>query len=350
MGSFNTTCFASQQTIIPGAKCVIIPIAQQATFNPVPIEKNGEQFAPWGIANSTCYPSCFWGHSGQIIRGTYYDYGRFELDETIENTMALVSLFQELLENSYVTKQGKNEYHDIPFNMQELYNPQELYSFEELLEIWEKIWDVTQEHRLFINDYHKSPRQFQFAVMHEKTAQYLIDKVSSFSSYGGQSYEQKSYFKDYVQSKLSRVIDFFNKKEARNPKEAFSFFSMQISSLDNYRIGDQEGTYLSIHYNHYEAVENIIDKFVTNNTDLTQVSNQIIDELFNVFKPQLDHRYIHAGLDHLNIKLTPMVYAGQDYSNDIGNAYLEMIQSVNQSINDEIKEKYGDDDYDEDDE
>ncbi len=35
MGSFNTTCLVSQQTIVPYAQCVIIPIQQQSTFNPV---------------------------------------------------------------------------------------------------------------------------------------------------------------------------------------------------------------------------------------------------------------------------------------------------------------------------
>ena len=343
MGSFNTTCFASQQTIIPGAKCLILPISQQSTFDSVSLEKDAEQTTAWGIANTTCHPSCFWSHAGPIVRGTYYDYGCYKLEDSSENMAALTSLFKDLLNDAYITHQGENECHEIPFNMQALYNPKQAYTFEQLREIWDKVWEATQENRLFIQDHRGTPRPFQFATMHEKTAQYLIDTVAASSDYRGQSFEQKAYLKAYVQSKIIYVTKLVGTYTNKRSNDALSFFWMQLARLEGYRIGEQEGTYLANFYDHYNAVQDILDNAAKHKTDLAQVPDTLVEALFEVFKPQLDHRYLHTGLDRLNIKLSPTVYAGQDYDNSTGNDYLAMITAVNAAIKEEVIEQYGED-------
>lgn len=55
MGSFNTACMVSQQVIVPGAEALILPIHQQATYNPVELVKDGEETSHYGFAHTTCY-------------------------------------------------------------------------------------------------------------------------------------------------------------------------------------------------------------------------------------------------------------------------------------------------------
>ena len=97
MGSFNTSCMVSQQVIVPGAETIILPIQQQATYEPVEISKDGKEMSQFGFAHTTCYPTAFWGYAGPMIRGTYDDYGRFNIDDTVENKINLISFFNELI-------------------------------------------------------------------------------------------------------------------------------------------------------------------------------------------------------------------------------------------------------------
>lgn len=336
MGSFNTSCMVSQQVIVPGAQTVILPIQQQATYEPVEISKDGKEMSQFGFAHTTCYPTAFWGYAGPMIRGTYDDYGRFNIDDTVENKINLISFFNELTEKAFVTKQGENQYHDHGFDIHTLYNTKQEYSFSELVNVWEKVWDVVQENRIFISNYQGEPRNLQFAVIHRAAADYLIDSVGKLTSYSGQSYEQKSYFKNYIQSQLTRMVELF--KEKKKLSDTFSFFGSQMASLSNYRIGEQEGAYISHYYDNFNPIMDAIEQFNEKNPATTTLSDDLIDSLFEIFKPQIQHRYLHMGLDHLNIKLSPMVYASQDYDNDTGKSFAKMIRSVSAQVNKEIKE------------
>ena len=335
MGSFNTTCFVSQQTIVPGAKCIILPIIQQSTYDEIQLISPDKSFetSVLGHAHTTCYPTCFWGYYAPLITGTYYDYGKFEIDNSGENIQSLKFLFNKLLKDSFKTKQGENEYHDHAFDMSSLYSSDTEYSFEQLIGIWDEIWMVTSEHRLFVRNYKHQPRSFQFAVMHQKSAEYLINMVSNEKSWDGMSYHQFNYFQNYIKSKLVKFVD-----ETKDiPPELLEFVFWRIESLDGYRVGDSEGSFISSLYCSPNGVIDILQTMVTG--DLSKMN-----ELFDLYKTQLDHRYIHHGLDDLNIKLSPMVYASQDYSNDLGSAFLEMVKTVNADINAEIKARYGEDD------
>lgn len=328
----------TQQTIVPGAEAVILPISQQATYNPVEMTKDGQELSQYGFAHTTCYPTAFWGYSGPMFRGTYDDYGRFNLDKTEENRINLVSFFNTLLDKSFTTKQGENEYHDHGFDMQTLYQKKTQYTFAQLEKIWDSIWEVTFENRLFVSNYQGEPRNLQFAVMHRAAADYLIETVNKFKSYDNNSYEQKAYFTNYVQEQLSRMIGLFKHKKELG--DTFSFFGTQLSSLSSYLLGQNEGCYIGHYYDNFNEVMDLIDQHVTNNPEGETFSQELIDNLFNLFKVQLDHRYIHEGLNYLNVKLSPMVYASQDYDNSVGKAYAKMIRSVSSQINKEIKDNW----------
>lgn len=336
MGSFNTSCMVSQQIIVPGTEVIILPIHQQATYDAVELVKDDKQVSSYGMSHSSCYPTAFWGYAGPMIAGTYNDYGCFLLDDTEENISNLLYFFQELQKSVFETKQGENPYHDHGIKMDEIYNHKATYTFDQLVEIWDKIFEVAQENRLFIES-SGVPRNLNFAVIHHITAKYLIDTVNNMKSYSGQSYEQKSYFNDYINHDVKRMMEIFGDKKESG--DIFSFFTAQLGSLSNYALGSNEGTYLSQYYNSFNEVMDIMEPYTSSNI-LKEVTQESIDQLFEVFKSQLNHRHLHMGLVHYNIKLSPMVSASQDYDNTTGKDYAKMIRAVSSQINKEIKENY----------
>lgn len=346
MGSFNTTCFVSQQTIVPGAESMIFPIRQQATYQPVSIVLGEKEVSQYGHTSSTCYSTGFWSYAGPVIRGKYYDYGRFELLDTPSNKANLVSFFKYLSRNLFETKAGENQFHDLGMDFRSLYDHKADYAFDQLHGIWDKMWEVAQENRLFVRDYHDEPRSLGFAVMHHEAAKYLIDEVNKKKNWNKVSFEQRSYFKRYMQDKLSEIMEFMTEM-GKEQAQAHRFFSLQASRMDNFGIGDQEGTNISGHYSNVDNVVSAIEKHFGSEQFNGDLSDELIDALFEALKDNIDHRYINAGLNMFNLKLSPMVYASQDYSNDIGKSYAKMIAAVSEQVTLEIKANHGDDDFDE---
>ena len=215
--------------------------------------------------------------------------------------------------------------------MSDLYSSDKTYTFYELVNIWDTVWNVTVEHRLFVSDHTHHPRQprpFQFAVMHSKAAEYLIQSTSNRTSYSGQSYNQYAYFVSYITEKLSK-IKFDDSWLTR-------FKIEEIGYLKDYRVGDYSGLSMSLFYSNSEAISLLTD--MCKSGDYSSLG-----ELFKIMKPHLDHRYIHSGLNDFNIKLSPMVYAGQDYCNEMGDSYLELVKAINQDVKVFVAERYGDD-------
>ncbi len=341
MGSFNTTCFISQQTISTDDCAVIFPISQQKTYRPVElsITQNGktEQKSRYGYANSTCYPTAFWSFEGPMFTGKYYDYGQFNLDNTPQNTVNLKVFFNHLHQNLYDVAQGENSSHDLPIKFKELYNPKQEYSFEELREIWDSMWELNHEHRLFVKDYNDEPICLAFSVAHKSAVDYLINMVSSYKNWQNQSYNQFDVIQRQITQSLERISSF----DSQKMKDFGSFHLLtKLANLEGISIGEQEGSYISNHYDCYEEIEKIVSEFLKNESNPKEIDQEFIQKSLEIVKPQLAHRYVLSGLTNLNIRLSPMVYASQDYQNEIGNAYLKMVQSVNQSVNLIVKEKY----------
>lgn len=336
MGSFNTFCMVSHQVITPGAKVVLLPIEQQSTYRPVEISKNGEKQSQYGFAHTTCYPTAFWGYSGPMIRAQYDDYGRFKIEKTSANEANMLSFFCHLLRDSFKTQQGENKSHDHAFDMKQLFDEKKSYSFKELENIWDDVWKVMQENRLFVANYQGEPRNLQCAVIHQAAAEHLIERVNSSISHNGQSYEKKAYFTRYVQGYLTRLVERF--KDKNKPfEDMFLFFSTQIASLSSYGVGEQENCHLSHHYNNWNAIMDTLESFMKDNPDARELSEDVIHTLFEHFQPQIEHRYLHTALDWFDLKLSPMIYASQDYDNRIGKDYAKLVKTISERVNKEIK-------------
>ena len=321
----------SHQTIIPGDQCIILPISQQTSYERVEIinRRTQENTKKYGYCASTCYSTAFWGYSGPIITGKYDDYGCFDIGNTESNINNMISFFNFLYERSCDVLQGNNQYHDHSLQFVSLYNPKNQYTFTELVHVWDKIWEVSQQSRLFVLNYNNEPVNLAFAVVHRVCVDYMIEQVSTCENLRGQSLEPLSYFRNYINTKYDKLVEVF--KDSLT--ESMSYIASCIAGMDDFGIGDKEGTYIRNWYldSRRPIIKFILDYF-KNNPETTSFNDDAIDELCELLSDQIEHRYISMCIDRYNIKLSPMVYTGQDYSNEIGNSFLSLIKNVNERV------------------
>lgn len=344
MGSFNTTCFASMQTIVPETETYIFPIQQETTYNKVKISKENKVFKQFGPSHSTTSPTAFWSYCGPLIKGKYDDYGRFILNDDEQNQINLEDFFFQLSSKIFVTHEGENTSHDLPLNFSTLYSNEKTYSFNELVKIWNSLWEVSQEQRLFVADYDGNPCSLNFAVMAKRTADYLINYKNNQTDWKENSIDMKTVYFSFIEPTLNKIEKIIQElkeitdKTAQEHKKIFLDFAiMDMANMRNLRINDD---HISTYYN-LENISEIVKEHI--GEDGLEDIDILKNKLFNESLPVLEHIYLNSALSDLNIKLIPNYYADQDYHNEMGDLYKNMIIAVNKEIKKDIKEKYEDD-------
>lgn len=330
MGCFNTTCFISQQTIAPEDRVYLFPIEQGSSYRPVDMSFGDNKLSQYSFTCSTCYPTGLWTVSGPMLEGTYDDYGRFSIPDTPSNLRNMFSLFCHLLENSAVVTQGDNQFHDTPFDMSSKFNPTQKYSYDQLIEVWEYMWSAVEENRIFVKNFSEAAVPFAFAVMHKVAGDYLIETINKNS-------EEDVY--TYLDQQFKRKLKTYPHKESM-----VISLGCDISSLEGFRFGRFEGCYPSLFYgNNTVPVIKIITQFCTDNPDTTSLDIDTTKAIMDIMSDAINFRYILDSMHFMNAKFSPMVYASQDYSNELGNEFANMVVEVNKRVNTIVKEKYGED-------
>lgn len=331
MGCFNTTCFVSGQTIAPRDPCYVLPIQQAASYNPMKISHDETRLEVSGVAHTTCYPHCFWEAAGSFLAGTYDDYGQVALDDTPANNLRLTEFARTLLEETFVVEVGENEVHEVPVDfkafMQE--NTPELYLMltnqpttetdwhEQLITVWEHYEEVSCEYRVFVADYDGRPRQLVHAVIHKAAFDKLVDLA------GGVESQRK-----LVTAALDKCRKYLgNEKSAWMAGDSFASGLRYVGCREGHLFSDEFPVFA-------ELLERLGKKEFDEDTFFTKV------------KPWLDARYVMEGLDTLNVKLSPMVYASQDYSNEIGRDFAKFVSEVALEVTAFRRELYAEDEED----
>lgn len=304
MGSFNTKCFASNQTIAPGDKCYVIPIRQQSTFEAVEVEVNGKTHSVYGPASSTCHPDAFWTPVTMPLAATYDDYGLVELSDTKHNRYLLQRFFAYLQDSAAVTKQGSNEWHDTAFNLKQFVDekaPNEI-------QCWQYFHEAVRSQRVFLASRHGRIASLGVAIMHERAYAKLLEMQSAGTSWNGMPLELRKYFDACVaecRTKENSAEDAFYDGD----------FQYQLIELLRQANGSSLG-YLTGQ-----------DLLVYGCQKLAK--GEISEEkAFDAIKPLLEFWYVNAGLEALNIQYAPQVVAAQDYSNEVGQAYQKFVSDV----------------------
>lgn len=321
MGSFNTSCCVSHQTISSNDKAVLIPIVQQKSYSKVNlIDSNNINHSLYSYTDSTCYCESFWKPYSTHLEVIYDDYGQVDIIENEYNVKSLNILFSYLYDNSLITQLGENEYHDLSFNIRLKYEKDKEYTFEELVGVYKYLEEVTNEYRVFINS-NKSISPIAFSIVSIHTYNYLTNSHSEYTDY-----------ENNLVTKKSQIAKHYNNiKEYSNTLSIFYMSNLlQLSDMYIGREGTPKTAYSKLI--DYDNIKNIIY------CDEEEI--EIIDKLYKEFEKILDFRYFINGLNIINCKLIPMYYASQDYNNSIGDMYLDMLNNVNQLIN---KDKKSDD-------
>lgn len=341
MGSFNTSCFASQQTIAPRDPCWVLPIVQSASYMPVELHLPSGVVSVHGIADTTCYPNSFWNPAGPFLEAVYADYGRVELTDTPANRYKLLQLVSQWRRTIAKVVQGENEYHDVPLDVAEfiatktpklnelftvkeveLTNADRSLLWEECNEVLEHVWEGHREHRLFAMLHGGEPRAMQFAVLHADAAQALVEQVSALTNWEKQSLHPKELFRRALAEGRKVALE---QAEKADDKEVAAQVLPYFIGMRAREVFETVGNCTGVSYMlDNRALEHII----------AMVVKEALTEEAGCEKamPYLQSRYIIEGLTTHNLHISPMVYAGQDYDNEIGRGYAKFIREVSAKV------------------
>lgn len=327
MGSFNTTCFASQQTICEGDDCIVIPILQASTYKEVQGTVRGEPFSSYGIANNSCYVNSFWQPLGAPLQARYADYGRFELLETELNQRALYGFIAKLCTSSMNAcairsfmqgDAGMAAAHFFPADgVQAGPSP----SFAELVKCWDFVAEQMLDYKLFCEQlYPAIQRPVALAVLHAQTFEALVSLHQASKTHQDESMDMLEVIKRALSYALEETNKFKEKDRLAKPALLKFFAEGRFWEQLKY-IGNDQGRSMPGEDDIYEALRNF-----------GQLESIPLETLLELLRPTLRTRYAYAALDSMNLRFSPMVYAGDDYSNEMGRRYAGFVHMVSQQV------------------
>lgn len=337
MGSYNTACFASHQTIASDDACRIIPILQQSSYQPVAISRADESLKAWGITMSVCNADSFWRPLGGFIPAKYDDRGAVKLQYSPLVRATVCGFISEMLTYGWASAAGENSRHDPAFDLPVFMKERapRLYAFltertpvegkngeldDELTACWDYISDIANDHRVFRANNHYGPRPLQFAILHEHAYQALVALTTNGKDWNGDSMDPAAY--------LQRALD----KGREDIKES----SADMAGLEDHYAGSLMSSALRESLSRAAGDSSGLSPSLSNL--ITQISRDLVkgtltDEAFiEKVRPMLLDRYAIAGLNSLNLRFSPQVYADQDYSNAIGRAYSRFVSDVSHQV------------------
>lgn len=348
MGSFNIACNASGQVIAEGEKCWVIPLIQQSTFKPVQMMENDTEHILFGIANSTCHPDAFWQPMTGFVSGVYADYGYVEPDDTPVNRCVMVEFFFSMYRKTPIVFQGENSVHDVPFDLKafiaekapslQFFSELNWYSrvrdfenlsFDDLAAVWRYIWDVAEEHRLFGADPSGNIRPVQFGAIHHRTFDHMVALTSKHTNYLDESYKPADFLRRELEDLTQQVEEVLKDADLSADKKAGTTFYIRNQFSERLRMG-LSGSFRLI-YPFMEEISSLLGKHLDDGLPF--------DKFVEGMLPVLNNVYVLAAMDSLNLKFSPLVYAGQDYDNSIGQAYAKFVSAVSKDITKERKKR-----------
>ena len=122
MGSGLVKCFVSHQIIPEGVPVVVFPIVQSCGYEMVDLISSRSGIAKKAQApnNSSVYANCLYQMQGVRLTCLADDYGRNNLEDTLENKYGFIIMLRFLYENSYDAKEGDNSSHEKEFSVKKL--------------------------------------------------------------------------------------------------------------------------------------------------------------------------------------------------------------------------------------
>lgn len=339
MGSFNVTCFASHQTIGPRDKARLMPIMRQATYNPVELTFGDKTDSEYGYAHSICYANALWTPVGSFIPATYDDSLGFklQLDDNASKAKVL-EFFLWVLRTCAKVAAGENEMRESAFDFEafaaektprllELLKGQRKYAQDvkgdanglegEMQTCWDQVADVIREGRLFGRSYRGDLRPIALASLHEHAYQDLVTVMEAGKDWDG----QPAAIDAFVRRTLATARQELTERTGTPDVEMQEFFFADHVAEALARVASES---------HISRVP--LMRVIRVRAKEAIAGTDADDDIVARLMPYMRDRYAYAGLEHYNVRLSPLQYAGHDYDNGIGKAFASFVQRVSKKV------------------
>lgn len=283
MGSFNSQCFISRQILSSHDGAYIIPIIQ----NPKTIINKIDNDSIINYFNNpNNYSDSEFVFYSYLISCTYDDYGRYDISETEHNSKSLKHLFDNLYQELADIEASEEDRNPKSFKIRKVYNPSQSYSIGELIAIFNVLVneDLFHDQKLFI-------------VKEKKVLSMNISSISKYTL-------------EYAQKTKYKFEDYYNKFNFKE-KTIKDFISLN-GLIKNVKIDLFEDLSLE------KEIEDIISKEEENKIE------KIKEKLENRINLYLIKNLIYNN----NIIIEPVIYSGQDYGNETGRLYYNVLNSI----------------------
>lgn len=347
--SFMYNCFASNQSVTDGQKCLFFPIRKENGFHTVSLLDNDNK--EYIVNNNTKFGSgynAFWDFlSVPYIEGHYYEDEGFVLDDNETNRITVINFLDYLYDHSLISKEGENSVHELSFNVKDFYKKNEEYSFSQLSHAFNVVWAMMQKKRVFVKE-NNAASHLLIGLLHEKAKEYINNDYDN------------EYIKDLVTKSLNEKFNllkmFFNHnvfgevfrsanyKDGKWRKEGFddeffeqAFFVLNLTELAD-RLCSKEGGFYCLNSRSNLNSKEIIDlffDFFDKNSNATNFDDAFVDKfLGNEFvKKNLLIKKLSGFMNDNNITLSPSVVLTRYYDNSSGKEFAKFVSSVNKEIN-----------------
>jgi hypothetical protein len=189
-----------------------------------------------------------------------------------------------------------------------------------LSEAWAYYEEVSQKNRVFMKGWAgDEPRQVQHAVIHAIAFNWLVN-------YASDAQTRRTGFDTLFDEVMSRVKN-------PNPSVADMVAISLATKLD--RLGFVEG----LSFCEEDELEPLVARYFRN-----EISK---DDFYEAVRPWFESRFVMKALTGMNLRLTPLAFSHQDYSNELGQDYARFVADTCSQVTAGRKALYDEEDYDE---
>lgn len=303
-------------------------ISQNCPIEPVMLRRRDQSSddlkAVFSSFDSTCYYDAFWRLESTFISATYDDYGLVSFTPTPVQLRLMYETTGRMMRNFAVVVLGKNPIRQQGFNFEEMLRNQEpaLYSSfsdaeydplkhaEALDRVWTELMGLAKDRRLFTrSNYNDGFVPIDFAIVSDPAYTYLSGNnqqiVIDCDGLSRDGIERAVY------SALKEIVELNSNLQTPS---FMSFGTLRLRQvLDTGTIYpaqiDEQPYISSLMQGEFDPGEALVG-----------------------FKPLIIEREFLMSLNMLNLKIMPIIYATQDYSNALGQAYAKMVKQVSKQI------------------
>lgn len=304
MGSFLQACCITNQSIQEDEEVYIIPLVEN-----IKTTKIAENTYVSGLKESV-YNTDMFTPLGFIFKGTYADYGQYNINwDNKENRLMFIFYLNYLKNHALKVEQGENSCHDIPFDINTLILDGKNYE-----ELWDKIHEAIWEGRLFLNNlpYKEVSQKVHYHISIKHHSDILVGmQQNSILNEKKNSWTTPSHF-EFQKLSIKEQAKLFVEKSFDVFEEAFSFSSRTFKYF-------LSGTTVDYAWTSYDFKD--IQK---------KAKNVTREDLENLYISLCTFKYLVSAMSLCQLIFRPVHYGSQDYGNYLGNNFAYLMSKVHE--------------------